>query len=72
MEVSVNRHLEDIVALYRRDIVFVPSLFRRRENPVITFFTGAGRALTGRNPGLIERKNEMCTSIDGIFDAGYA
>jgi hypothetical protein len=36
------------------------------------YFKDAGQALTGRNPGLIERKNEICTSIDGIFDAGYA
>jgi hypothetical protein len=36
------------------------------------YFKDAGRAVTGRKTGQIIRKNEICTSIDGIFDAGYA
>lgn len=76
MEVRVNRHIEDLVAFYRPGIVSIPHQSRLcsadRKIPAMTCFKDACGALTGRNSGLIKRKNEFCTSIDGIFDAGYA
>jgi hypothetical protein len=74
--VSVNRHIEDAVAFFGPGIVFIPHPSRfsptDRIIPAMTCFKDACGALTGRNSGLIKRKNEFCTSIDGIFDAGYA